>query len=171
MTAVWSERMKIWEEALKKYRYIWLVIAAGVVLLMLPSAKYDGEEAPAAEETQAESFRLEEFETHLEDVLSRVEGAGKARVVLTLSEGSRQILAQDRKQSGAQEGSATTVTLGKGSGNQEVVPVQTLAPEFRGALVVCPGGGDPGVQLRLLEAVSALTGLGADRISICQGNQ
>jgi len=38
------------------------------------------------------------------------------------------------------------------------------------ALVVCPGGGDPRIQLRLLEAVSALTGLGTDRISICQGN-
>ena len=43
-------------------------------------------------------------------------------------------------------------------------------PEKGVALVVCPGGGDPAVQLRLLEAVSALTGLGSDRISICEGN-
>ena len=51
-----------------------------------------------------------------------------------------------------------------------VVPLYTLTPQFQGALVVCPGGGDPAVQLRLLEAVSALTGLGSDRISICEGN-
>ena len=37
-------------------------------------------------------------------------------------------------------------------------------------LVVCAGGGDPQVRLRLVEAVSALTGLGSDRISICEGN-
>ena len=64
----------------------------------------------------------------------------------------------------------STVTLGRGSGEQSVVPLQTLAPQFRGALVVCPGGEDPQVRLKLAEAVSALTGLGADRISICKGN-
>ncbi len=39
----------------------------------------------------------------------------------------------------------------------------------RPALIVCPGGGDARVRLRLIEAVSALTGLGADRISVCAG--
>ena len=61
------------------------------------------------------------------------------------------------------------VTVGKGSGQQEVVPLQTVAPEFRGALVVCPGGGDARVRLQLIEAVAALTGLGSDRISVCAG--
>lgn len=61
------------------------------------------------------------------------------------------------------------VTVGRGAGNQDVVSLQTVAPQFRGALVVCPGGGDPQVRLRLIEAVSALTGLGANRVSVCQG--
>ena len=38
------------------------------------------------------------------------------------------------------------------------------------ALVVCPGGNDPAVKLQISEAVAALTGLGADKISICKGN-
>ena len=61
------------------------------------------------------------------------------------------------------------VTVGKGSGQQEAVPIQTVAPEFRGALVVCPGGGNAATRLKLIEAVSALTGLGSDRISVCAG--
>ena len=36
-------------------------------------------------------------------------------------------------------------------------------------VVVCPGGEDPAVQLRLVEAVADLTGLGTDRITICKG--
>ena len=95
---------------------------------------------------------------------------GVSIAVLTLDSDGRQILAQDQERDREGGGSSTTVTVGRGSGQQEVVPLQTLAPEFRGALVVCPGGGDPRIQLRLLEAVSALTGLGTDRISICQGN-
>ena len=43
-------------------------------------------------------------------------------------------------------------------------------PSFRGALVVCPGGDDPQVQLAITQAVSALTGLGSDRITICAGD-
>ena len=31
------------------------------------------------------------------------------------------------------------MTLGRGSGSQEVVLLQTVAPQFRGALVVCAG--------------------------------
>ena len=65
--------------------------------------------------------------------------------------------------------SNTVVTVGKGSGNQDVVPIQTVAPQFRGALVVCPGGNSAQVRLKIIEAVSALTGLGSDRISVCAG--
>ena len=50
-----------------------------------------------------------------------------------------------------------------------VVAVENLSPSFRGALVVCPGGDDPAIQWKILQAVSALTGLGSDRICVCGG--
>ena len=90
-------------------------------------------------------------------------------VVLTLETGSRQVLARDQERDGQGASSSTVVTVGRGSGSQGVVPLQTVAPQFRGALVVCPGGGDPQVRLKLIQSVAALTGLGSDRISICPG--
>ena len=63
----------------------------------------------------------------------------------------------------------STVVISRGSGSEETVALQEIAPQYQGALVVCPGGGDPAVRLQLSEAVSALTGLGADRITICKG--
>ena len=114
------------------------------------------------------AFDLEAFEERLERTLSQIEGAGEARVLLTLDGGSRQVLARNQERDG-EGGSNTVVTVGKGSGQQEAVPIQTVAPEFRGALVVCPGGGNAQVRLKMIEAVSALTGLGSDRISVCQG--
>jgi len=165
----WSEAAKRWKGALGKYSYVLLVIAVGAVLLLLPTGGRDspGEEAPAREE--GVSFDLEAFETKLERVLSQVEGAGETQVVLTLDGGSRQVLARNQDTDGGGGGSNTVATVGKGSGTQEVVPLQTVAPQFRGALIVCPGGGNAQVRLKLIEAVSALTGLGADRISVCQG--
>ncbi len=166
----WPEAVQRWKGALKNYQYVLLVIAAGVGLLLLPAGgggSRQGEETPVQEE--GASFDLEAFEKKLAQTLSQVEGVGEARVVLTLDGGSRQVLAREQDRDGNGGGSNTVVTVGKGSGTQEVVPLQTVAPQFRGALVVCPGGGDAQVRLRLIQAVSALTGLGADRITVCQG--
>ena len=159
-----------WKGALEKYKYALLIVAAGVALMLLPAG---GEQTARTEEqpqTQGDCFDLEQFERKLEQTLSQIAGAGQTRVVLTVDSGSRRVLAQDQERDREGGSTVSTVTVGRGSGTQEVVPLQTLAPSFRGALVVCPGGGDPRVRLTLTQAVSALTGLGTDRISVCEGN-
>lgn len=157
-------------EFFQKYKYVLLVIAAGIVLLLLPLG---GEENPASGGTESqngngeETFRVEEMERRLEEALSRVDGAGEVTVVLTVKSGARQILAQDSSRSG-EESSTSTVVVSTGSGTEDAVVLQQVYPQYQGALVVCPGGGDPAVCLKLVDAVSALTGLGADKISICK---
>ena len=61
------------------------------------------------------------------------------------------------------------MVLSRGSSSQETVTVQEIYPQYQGVLVVCPGGDDPEVRLQLTQALSALTGLGADKISISEG--
>ena len=157
-------------ELFQKYKYVLLVIAAGIVLLLLPLG---GEENPTLGGTESqtengeETFRVEEMERRLEEALSRVDGAGEVTVVLTVKSGTRQILAQDSSRSG-EESSTSTVVVSTGSGTEDAVVLQKVYPQYQGALVVCPGGGDPAVCLKLVDAVSALTGLGADKISICK---
>lgn len=168
----WPEPVKRWKGALGRYQFVMLVIAAGVLLLLLPTGGRESSSA-SLEETgsiQDDSFDLEAFEERLEQTLSQIQGAGKTQVVLTLDSGSRQILAQDVERESDGGSSSTVVTVGGGSLGLGVVPLQTVAPNFRGALVVCPGGGDAQTRLRLVEAVSALTGLSSNRISICEGN-
>ena len=43
---------------------------------------------------------------------------------------------------------------------------QILSPEYLGAVVVCQGANDVQVRLAVVEAVSKVTGLGADKISV-----
>ena len=158
--------------ALWKYRYVLLVVLVGAVLLLLPtgggaSAQPDGTAAGAALD-----YDPSELEARLEAVLSRVEGPGEVEVVLTVRSGPRQVLAEDRTQEregDRESGESTTVLLSRGSAGEETVAVEQRSPQFRGALVVCSGGDDPAVRLTLTQAVSAVTGLGADRISICKG--
>jgi len=165
----WTKRLCTWFE---RYKFVLLVILVGAALLLLPPAGEKKTDGPVPEDPQAGGFQVEELERRLEEALSQVEGAGEVKVVLTLKSTARQILAQDGKT--AQRGedldsSLTTVVVSQGSGTQGPVTVQQLSPQYQGALVVCSGGDDPSVRLHMVEAVSALTGLGADKISVCKG--
>ena len=149
-----------------KYRPVLLVIGLGLVLLLLP---FGGEKQEPESSQESTGFDLAETEKRLADALSRIDGAGDVTVLLTVQNGPRRVLAEDVDRDGVNERSTQTVVLSKGSGQQETVTVQQVYPRYQGALLVCEGGDDPAVRLRLTEAVSALTGLGADKISISKG--
>ena len=59
-----------------------------------------------------------------------------------------------------------TVLVSKGSGTELPVVVQTIGPTYQGALIVCEGADSAQVQLNMVNAVSSLTGLGADKITV-----
>lgn len=170
-----AEGLKKLLTVLDKYKYVLLVVLAGALLLLIPTGDEEpprGAGAALVQETDTEGFDLEKTERKLSAALSQVEGAGEVTVVLTVQNSSRQVLAQDgtnTQKDGASEQTAETVVVSKGSGTQETVLVEQIYPDFQGALVVCTGGEDAAVRLKLVEAVSALTGLGADKISICKG--
>ena len=92
-------------------------------------------------------------------------------VTLTVKSGMERVLASDRTTSVTDRGSSVeeeTVLTGSG-GSQEAVLLSRRYPTFQGALVVCQGGDDPAIRLLMTQAVSALTGLGADRVTVCKG--
>ena len=156
-------------ELFGKYKYVLLVLLVGVLLLLFPSGeKEEGKTNAILTQESVSQFSREALEEKLKRTLSQVEGAGEVYVILTLKEGPKQVLAQ--------EGSATETTretapvlASRGGGIQEPVTVQEMGPSYLGALVVAQGAGDPSVKLALTQAVSALTGLGADKISVCKG--
>ena len=155
---------RVLRESLSRCRLVWLAILAGLVLLLLPAGRDREEAAPGPE--PAAVFDLAETEQRLGEALSKIEGAGEVTVLLSLRDGPRRVLAQNRNDGG---GRTETVVLSRGGGSQETVTVQELSPGYQGALLLCTGGDDPTVRLALTQAVSALTGLGADKISISKG--
>lgn len=168
VSALWGHL----REGLVRCRAVVLVLAVGLILLLLPlGGERESQEIVTKPDETTEL--VERLEQKMADALSEIDGAGKVKVVLTVQSGTRQVLAQDSKLSGpAGERSQTldTVVLSKGSGKQETVTLEERSPQFRGALVICHGGNDASVRLRMTEAVSALTGLGTDKIVICKGN-
>ena len=160
---------------LEQYKFIFPVILVGALLLLWPEEERT---LVAAQENKrdtvvySESFQLREMEERLSDTLSKIEGAGEVSVLLTVKNSSRKVLAEDKtlvSREGSSEKSAETVIVSAGSGTEAPVLLEQIYPEFQGALVVCSGGDAVNIQLKIVEAVSALTGLGADKICICKG--
>lgn len=161
--------------ALLRYKYALLVAAAGVALLLWPESPAaslgGGQEAAQTSDGAEDAAR--EMEEAMEDILEKIQGVGRVDVMLTLQSGGERVLAADStlRYSGSTQApddydrSSETVTV-SGDGGQDVVVTQEIYPQYRGALVVCEGGGSDGVRLQVVEAVSALTGLGSDRVAV-----
>ncbi|MFR2156903.1 MAG: stage III sporulation protein AG [Evtepia gabavorous] len=150
-----------------RYRLVWLVILAGLILLLLPTGEKEGEAREETEQTQS-AFDLAATEARLSQALSKIHGAGEVTVVLTVANGPRQILAENVDRDGSQgEEKTETVVLSRGSGSQRPSPSRKFTP-VSGRFAGLRRGDDPTVRLQLTEA-AVLTGLGADKISISQG--
>ena len=161
------------ENLWKKYKYAALIVLAGVVLMLLPTGRKSSVRQQTPVQNTVDSFSLEDTEKKMESILSQIDGVGRLRVMLTLSAGSQLQLASDTDLSGAAEGRSRqeTVTLNRGSGYQEVIVTRQFYPVYRGAVIVCQGAENAAVRLAVTEAVSALTGLSADKITIVKWKQ
>ena len=156
------ERLKIPDSLMdffKKYRYVAIVLLAGILLMCLPGKSGGTDSAPIVH-TAAETA---DTALELEEILSQVKGAGKVRVMLTRAQGEKTIYQTDRSGDGT---NVDTVVITGNDREQQGLIRQVDPPVYLGAVIVCQGGDDPAIRLAIVEAVSDATGLGADRISV-----
>lgn len=158
-----------------KYKYILLVILVGLVLMLWPQTE-DPQETPNLS-TPGEQSDVAALEARIQTLLETMEGVGAARVLLTLETGEETTYAYDRTESQTRtEGSTSAtrqqelVTLSE-SGGQTPVALHRTAPVYRGAVVVCQGGGSAAVRLAVTQVIQSLTGISADRIVISKMKQ
>ena len=150
---------------IEKYKYVALVLAVGIVLMLIPTGSETAKEAalPATED------RILSVEEKLTQILRQVKGAGEVQVLLTVASGEETIYQtnEDILQDEASFSSrADTVTITDSQRNEQGLIRQQNPPQYMGAIIVCQGGDQPTVRLAILDAVSKVTGLGADKISI-----
>ncbi len=155
-------------QVLKKYKFVVLILLVGLVLMLLPTS---GGKTEGGNDEHSEEYSLSRTEQRLEALLRNMQGVGQVNVMLTLKSGSTLELAKDSSTSvrdNETRRESDIVTVSQGSGNEEVVVTQERYPIYQGAVVVCEGGGNSAVRLSVIEAVSVLTGLGSDKITVVQ---
>ncbi len=163
-----------------KYKYLLLVIAAGILLLIIPtsSEKTDASQTVAI---SSEDFSVTAEEKRLESLISSIHGAGRVKVMLTLKSGM-EILYADEEQSSSRKTETDgqtgadvdesvnrkPVVISDGQGGQQAVIIKRVYPRYQGALIVCDGAGSAAVRLSVTQAVSSLLDLGTDTITVAK---
>ena len=154
-------------KALKKYRYALLILAVGVVLMNLPTKK--AADIPKESPVNTTEPAAESFNEELRTVLEKIQGVGKVEVLLTVGQGPVTYYQENRDET-VTDGNTVlrteTVTLTDSSRNESGLVCKTESEVYRGAMVICEGADKASVRLSVIDAVSKVTGLSSDRISV-----
>lgn len=147
---------------LKKYRYVALVLLAGLFLMALPEQEREEE---VTQITPAEESKMTDTQDALAEILSQLDGAGEVRVLLTQAAGETTVYQTD-DDTGTDTLRTETVILSDSERGESGLIRQVNPPVYQGAVVLCQGADSAAVRLSIVEAVSNATGLTADKISV-----
>ncbi len=155
----WLQKVK----HIKGLPYIALALAAGIVLLLLPSGDSQTQTVSAS---LGDSYRTA-LEQEVAELLCEMEGVESCRVVLTLAYGYEYTYATDQRVAEHEGGKETekTVVLASQSGGEEPILLREKLPTVSGVAVVCPDA-DYVACARIKEMLCALFALSDEQISI-----
>lgn len=159
----YQDKFKKW---FLKYRYVALIVLIGLIFLLIPGTADKEDSKPVVPAITEDDTPLY---AELSDILSAVEGAGRVEVLLTVSQGEATVYQANTFSSTSGDSSEIRheiITVSDAQRAQNGLIQQINPPTYLGAIVVCEGADSPSVRLALTEAVSKVTGLGADRISV-----
>lgn len=162
----WDKLKAVCLEFIRKYRYAFLILLAGLILLSFPESKPSEKSSLQAE---SPSSPPEDLQTQLTKLLSRVQGAGKVQVLLTQASGEEVRYQSDTDQETEETGRKIrqeTVLITDSSRAQKGLIARVDPPVYLGAVILCQGADSASVRLSLVEAVKCATGLSADRITV-----
>ncbi len=162
----WLKSRAQLSEFFDKYKFVLLIVALGIFLMVTPTGTKKETPSPVSVSTQPQLSMDEK----LVKILSQIQGVGRVQVMITEQTGAESVYQTDEDRSdGEGSGRVKRETVIVSSGGAQSGLVRTVTPPtYLGAVIVCQGGGNPSVRLAVANAVSAVTGLGMDRISVLE---
>lgn len=136
--------------------------------------------------TTNEAKEKEDLEEKLENILSKIEGVGNVKVVITYSESSEVIAMynEDNKDSTIEEtdsGGGKRITKENDTKKQVIfeeengskVPMtqKVITPKIEGAVVTAVGANNALIKNNIIQAVEALTGIATHKIQVFEMNK
>ena len=178
----------IFEKLAGNEAYRKVIIVAGFIgiALIFISGFFKNDNTSAAKTASSQpAVTAEQYTSQLEssltDLVTRIQGAGTAKVLVTLERSTQYVYATEEKKSNqttedksggtstkneANDDTQTTYIIVKDAdGAQKAIPVTEVQPVIKGVVVVCDGGDNPTVQQNIISAVT--TALDITSVRVC----
>lgn len=160
---------------LKKTDWIALALTGAILLIIaLPQKKENEvtkaeeivreEVAPSGSNSQQESY-VSYLENGLEEVLGQMEGVGKVKVMITVSDTGETVVEKDIRTTIDSETQEETVFVEDNTGSYPYVEKEIM-PSIEGIVVVAEGGGNATVAANISNAAMALFPVEAHKIIV-----
>lgn len=158
----------------KKIRIILPVFIVSLIFLFAGGTGEEKDEASSGYDTHKFSREYtENIEKELENILSKINGAGKVQVMVTLDNCFENVYAtsydtktQEDDNKTQSENQEEYVIVKKGSNNEECLVVKVYEPQVKGVAVVAEGADSVYVKRAITETVCALFDISSAKVSV-----
>lgn len=150
------------KELFKKIKpeYVLAVAAAIAVIALFASGLSQSSEQSQSEISTAEAY-VDMLEGKLSAELSKIKGAGKVSVIISVERGITSELAAETNASQDGEKTQSPIIV-----NGKPIVLGELYPEIRGVVIVAQGGDKLAVKMSILNAVKVFLDIDANKIEI-----
>jgi stage III sporulation protein AG len=163
--------------------YIAIAVAAGILLMYIPSLFNTGEKATDKTDTElTEANYSDAIEKKLLKIVEKIQGAGEANVMVTVETGKEYVYAYEERKNtntSTDKGSGgeirdenqedvqkNMIVVNNGDGKETPVLIKELQPKVQGVVIVCEGGDDPIIKNKIVEAVTTVLNISSNRVCV-----
>ena len=175
-----NDKIIAYKEIIFKKKNLYLILIIGILFLLLGGGSSPEKRKEEKNDMTSFDYASATTKKELEDILSKVDGAGKTEVMITYDAGTEKIIAQntkitksvsaDLKEDREEEDSKLSEekeTVMKGSGNSQTPFVlKEVNPRVRGVLVIAEGADNEKVSCNIRDAVAAVLDVPYHRIQV-----
>lgn len=155
---------------LKKYgntKSLYIIVIIGVVLMLASTGK------EPQNDTKTPIYEAYSDEVRLQNILSKIDGAGEVSVMITYYGTSTYDVAYEKKESSSERAEETTRSAESSvitNGGEPLVK-GTVYPKAKGAIIIAEGAGRAEVKKALTDAATAALDVASHKVCVLEGKE
>lgn len=156
----------------KRVKIIVILGAVGIVLILISGftdSHKSSSKAPDKEQLSYEAY-TQELEKKLTDIIASISGVGECEVMITLENTYESVYATNSefKNNDDSVNQKDEYVIYDADSGETPVLIKEYMPKVMGVSIVCSGGENIEVKEKIIESVTALFNISANRVSVAK---
>ncbi len=157
----------------KDGKKIKIIVAVGLVgiLLIFTSEIFSNDHSKSSKSNENSFDYVQytnELENKLNETISSIDGVGECKVMITLENSSENVYATDNEIKNSENtiNQKDEYVIYNSQNGETPVLIKEYFPRVQGVTVICTGGDNTAVKEKIIQSVTALFNISANRVSV-----